>query len=68
LGLLYEQGLGGAADSEQAMELYYAVAFDNTDARQRLLKLYEADLDLPGELDKAIAWYRAAAEQGNRRA
>ena len=68
LGLLYEQGLGVTAAREQAMELYYAEALGNADARQRLFKVYEADLDLPVELDKTIAWYRAAAEQGNRRA
>jgi len=68
LGLLYEQGLGVTEDRDRAMELYYGAAVQNADAQRRLLKLYEADLPLPSELNEVISWYEATAEQGNRRA
>jgi TPR repeat protein len=68
LGLLYEQGFGVPQDRDKAMELYYAVAAINSDARSRLLTLYEANLDVPADPENAIAWYRKAAESGNARA
>jgi hypothetical protein len=68
LGLLYEQGFGVPQDRNKAMELYYAVAAINSDATQRLLTLYEANLYVPADPEKVIAWYRKAAESGNARA
>jgi TPR repeat protein len=65
LGLLYEQGLGVAKDREKTLGLYYGAAPNNGDAQRRLFALYEADLALPSNLDMVIAWYEAAAEEGN---
>jgi uncharacterized protein len=68
LGLLYEQGLGVPQDRDKAMEFYYGAGPNNVDAQRRLFALYEADLTLPSNLDRVIAWYEAAAEEGNHSA
>jgi TPR repeat protein len=69
LGLLYEKGLGVPKSREKAMELYaFAAAGGISDAQRRLFNLYEADLHLPDDPGKVIAWYEAAAEAKDRRA
>jgi TPR repeat protein len=68
LGLLYEQGLGVPQNFNRAMELYHEVAAGNSDAKRRLFAIFEAGLPIPHDSDKAIAWYRAAADRGDPRA
>ena len=67
LGLLYEQGLGVTQDAKRAMELYHRSGV-NEDAARRLIRLYEATLDLPADPQQILSWYQAHAAVGESRA
>lgn len=61
LGVLYAQGLGGAADSAQAVK-YYRMAAEQGHpmAQMNLASAYEAGEGVSPDDGKAINWYRSA--------
>jgi len=66
LGLAYENGLGVAADAEQA-ERWYRRAADQEDrqAQAYLAEMYAKGLGVARDDVEALRWYRRAAEHGH---
>jgi TPR repeat protein len=65
LGLLYENGLGVAADGEQAARWYRRAAEqEDREAQAYLAEMYAKGLGVARNDIEALRWYRAAAERG----
>ena len=66
LGLLYENGLGVAADGAKAAYWYGKAAGQNDPVSQAYLaERYAKGLGVPRDDVKALEWYRRAAELGH---
>ena len=65
LGLMHEQGYGGAPDNGQAALCYQKAAEQGlVEAQYRLGSLYYHGQGVPKDLEQAAEWYKKAAEQG----
>jgi TPR repeat protein len=66
LGLLYENGLGVAADGGEAARWYRRAAEqDDRQAQAYLAEMYAKGLGIPRDDIEALRWYRRAAERGH---
>ena len=66
LGLLYENGLGVAADPARAAAWYEKAALQNDAvAAAYLAEMHAKGLGLPADDVQALQWYRRAAELGH---
>jgi TPR repeat protein len=69
LGVMYENGMGVAKDSAQAV-IWYRKAADQglAQAQTNLGAMYENGIGVAKDSAQAVAWYRKAADQGDLQA